>query len=322
MKVGGFLGILLTVVASGALLASPADAAKSKKSPSKAVPVTVASASASSSGPNELVTATATCPKGKIVVGGGFSAPPVIEAGSPTDINLVYKSLRVSARSWRVSAVRDDSLGAGPAVALTSLAYCRTPNLGSKAVKKAGASKKKKKKQLSITKVSAVSPPTPLSSIATATATCPGKLKPLSGGFSSSPPPDLGGAPSFPRFFSDFRSRSNAWTASALHSGSTLGTLTVTSVAYCASPASTQVTGSAVAPAAVPGAIAVVQATSQACPKGRSLVGGGFSHSPPSAGGPIAYPTDSRAVEGSWVAGAMNLGPYSAADLGSRGYCL
>src|SRR6266540_2545290 len=110
------IGVALLVVP---LLLGVATADAKKKKP-KSPPVTTVSAAQSTSRDNQQVTATATCPPGLIAVGGGFQSPPVLDAGAPTDLNLVYESRRAGDGAWQVSGVREDTGAAGPDLPLTA----------------------------------------------------------------------------------------------------------------------------------------------------------------------------------------------------------
>jgi hypothetical protein len=182
---------LLALAAAGALVLAPA--ADAKKKP-KATPVIVRTATDTTTGAGQLATATATCPKGTIALGGGLSAPALISGSSVNDIHLLYESRRSGPGSWIVSGIRVDNGGAGPALSLVASVQCRSPKLKpKKAAKKASSSgsKKKKKKKLSISEVTSTSPLVPTGTPATATASCPGKGRAISGGFSSSPLPTV-----------------------------------------------------------------------------------------------------------------------------------
>lgn len=307
--------LLVALVSLGALVAAPAALAKKKGKAPKPTPVLTATGTASTSVDNQPAVATAVCPPGKVVVGGGFASPTVVAGGNVTDLNLIHESRRLTPTSWEVSAVREDTGGAGPTLTLTAFAYCRTNKLKQKA-----SAKKKKKKKLNITETSATSPPAGSAATATANAVCPGKQKALSGGFSSSPQPVLSGTLAFPIFHANFRSAPNAWTAGLVNSGST--PRTVTSFVYCSSSAaSTQTTQTAALGASAPGAIVSATATTPACPKSRSLIGGGFNDTPASGGGPIAILTDSKAAGRQWTHAAFNLGT-SPGSITALGYCL
>jgi hypothetical protein len=99
------------------LAAAPALAKKKhKKHKAAGNPlVTVAAAGNTATNPGVISDATASCPAGTVVLGGGFSAP--FNASGQL---VVYQSYRSSPSAWSASAV--NSAGAG---AVTAYAYCR-----------------------------------------------------------------------------------------------------------------------------------------------------------------------------------------------------
>lgn len=317
----GTLSVVATVAALGALVVAPAaDAAKGKKKKPKGTPVTVVTASATTTADNQPLAVTATCPAGKIAVGGGFSSPPAFAMGTASDLHLIYESRRSTPNSWLVSAVREDGGATGNTLTLTASVHCRSPKLTQKPKPqgKAGAAKKKKKK-LSISEVSTTSSPVGASTEASAAASCPANSKLIGGGFSSAPTPVLGGGPSaFPFFWANYSSAPNSWSASMTNSGATLRT--VTGYAYCARGLNpVQTFGSAALP--VSGGAFISTASASSCSKERALLGGGFIHSPASiAGGTIPVITESIAVGRAWNASALNLSAV-AGMVGARGYC-
>lgn len=303
---------VLVGVALGAFLIAPAAEAKKKKV--KVAPIIVATGSATSTVDDQAIVATATCPKGKIAVGGGFSSERFPPSGALSDLNIIYESRRTSERSWNVLAVREDASSSGPALTVTASVYCRTPKLKPKGSAKAVAAKtkqKKKKKKLVITQASATSPALgAMNSVQTATAACPGNQKVLSGGFSSAPPPELGGSNSIPVIWQSYANAPHSWITSATQGGAVVPH-TVTSYAYCARKANTtSVSGTAQLAGAAAGNFPSGSATTGPCPKARRLVGGGFNHPQVALpGGPVFYITESRATASRWTAGAVNALP-------------
>ena len=119
--------------------------------------------------PHQLLTATATCPPGTRAVGGGFSgAPGGIE---PT---VVTESRRSGGKSWIASGLRASPLTTATG-SLTAIVRCRSgaPKIGEVAA--------------STTLPAATGPGD--HPRATTTATCPGKRRAISGGFSSEADP-------------------------------------------------------------------------------------------------------------------------------------
>ena len=305
--------ILIAVSALSMLLWAPAATAKKKKKAPKPTPVTKVTVSDTTTADNEPVDLVASCPAGTIVVGGGFISSSFPNPGLVQDLNIVYDSRRLSPTSWHLGAVREDSGPAGNALTITAEAYCRTPKLKSKP-------KAKKKKKLALTEVSAVGPAVGSGVISSATASCSGKQRPISGGFSSSPPPTLSGGLSFPFVFANFRSSATGWTASLTNSGAT--PRTVTSFAYCSAVARTsEVTGTAALPGSTGAGNAHASATTNRCPKTRNVVAGGFSHTAPAVGTAIPIITESTIVGKTVKESAFNFTP-TPGTLGSHGYCL
>jgi hypothetical protein len=315
----GLVAILVPVLIG----AASAEAKKKHKKP-KSPPVTVVSASKSTSADNQQVTVTASCPSGLISVGGGFLSPPLLVAGAPTDLNVVYESRRAGDSAWQVSAVREDSDANGPDLGIVASVDCRTAKLAAKkpAGKKATVAnkmKKKKQKTLRITEVSASGASAPTSGAqAEATASCPPGTQALGGGFSSSPAPDLSAHASFPYFWADYRTSPTSWRAAY----SNIGTIarTVTTYADCAAGLNiSETNGSATLPASgttVSGATALTPP----CPTGKALLGGGFNDTPASMTSALALLKGSSADNGSWGVAALN-GAAVGGTLGSFGYC-
>jgi hypothetical protein len=104
------------------------------------------------------------------------------------------------------------------------------------------------------------------------------------------------------------------------NSGPTLRS--VTSYAYCALGATTiETSGSATLPASVPGLIRTASALTPACPKGRSLVAGGFDNGTIGAGTALPFLTESLSAGRSWRSSDFNLSTF-AGTIGATGYCL
>jgi hypothetical protein len=294
---------LVSLLAAALFAAAPAAAKKKAKSP----PLTTASATQTTSSDNQQLTVTAHCPSGLIAVGGGFLSPPVLDAGTPTDIALVYESRRAGDGAWQVSAVREDEGSTtGPDLPLTAIVDCRSAKLkAKKGAGKAAAAKKKKKLRVIEASAPAVAAGQD-GAQASAIATCPGKTKALGGGFSSSPTPSaLSPGSAFPYFWSNHRTSPTTWSAAISNVGSTART--VTSYVYCAAGLKiAETTASVSLPASGP-TVAAATATSPACPKGRALLGGGFNNTPATDGGAIALLTGSSPVGGTWQLGTLNL---------------
>src|SRR3954452_20939354 len=132
MREKGIFRVVVAVLVLPLLFGVASAEAKKKHKKPKSPPVTVVSASKSTSSDSEQVSVTASCPAGLIAVGGGFLSPAAFDSGSPTDLNLVYESRRISDTSWQVSAVREASGGPGPDLPLTASADCRSRALPAK----------------------------------------------------------------------------------------------------------------------------------------------------------------------------------------------
>lgn len=135
-------------------------------------------------GPSFLTTVspTATCPQGQRVISGGFQDSPADPTASPGAFATENKL--VGPNGWQATFLR----GGGPSTQdqVTVNAYCRKPPKG----KKTRSGKRKKVKTLPriLTEV-ATTTPTPSSEGASGTATtppCSGKLRGVSGGFTTS----------------------------------------------------------------------------------------------------------------------------------------
>ena len=295
-----------------------ADAKKKKKKP-KSPPVTLVSATKTTSADGELATVTATCPAGKIAVGGGFTSPLLFSGTTLTDLYIVYESRRSGDNSWVVSGGREHSGGPAPPVPLTATVDCRSTTLSTKKSKKASASKKKKRKVLRVSEVSATGSAAVTGAESTATAACPPGTQAIGGGYSSSPAPHLTGSNTFPVFFESYRSSPASWLSSFLESGS--APRTVTSYAYCAAGLKlSQTNASFTIPASSMAGIESKTLPTPRCPKGLALLGGGFSSTMPASMGPLPIWTRSGAAGAIWEVGMFNLS-LAADALNSFGYC-
>ena len=319
MRERGIFRIVVVALLVPLLLGVAAADAKKKKKKPKSPPVTVVSATKSTSADGELATVTATCPAGKIAVGGGFTSPLLISGTALTDLHIVYESRRIGDSSWEVSGGREHSSGAAPSVPLTAIADCRSTTLSTKKPKKASAAKKKKRKVLRITEVSATGAPAATAQQSTATATCPVGTQAIGGGFSSTPDPKLTGSSSFPVFFADYRSSPTTWFSGFTNSGAI--NHSVTSYAYCAAGLNPrETTVSFTVPASSMAGIQSKTLPSPSCPKGLALLGGGFNSTAPTSGGPLPIWTRSGPAGPTWEIGMYNLSPVED-SLTSLGYC-
>jgi hypothetical protein len=151
--------------------------------------------------PFEESSATASCPGGMRLVGGGFQRTNFITEGG----NYVTSSRAVSDRAWRVSGSAFGTFGGE----LTAIAYCR---LGKKPL---------------LTEVSSATTVPRSSYGATSTPACPGRRVLVSGGFSTSAPQSS--------FFADgFVNSARGWTAGIFNA---FGPETqLTGYGYCHAP--------------------------------------------------------------------------------------
>jgi hypothetical protein len=164
-------------------------------------------------------TATAVCPSGEKLVGGGFQT---LSGPASSDWTLVEENLSRGAGAWTASAVNNS----GVQNAVTAHAYCmsgiRTPTLVSAT------------NSLGVGLYGSSSSTTPA---------CPrpkkpkkGKKKPkkprqllAAGGFSAPPPSPAAVTP----FFTDSRIGSGGWLATAVNANASVGPLSVTSQGVC-----------------------------------------------------------------------------------------
>jgi hypothetical protein len=245
--------------------------------------------------PHQLLTATATCPGGTRAVGGGFS-------GSPGGIEptVVTESRRSGGKSWIVSGLRASPLTTATG-SLTAIVRCRR-----------GAPK-----------ISEVAESTSLPAAtgpgdhprATATATCPGKRRAISGGFSSEADPKQALAV-LPQQ-SQRTSKGRAWSFTASHNNPAPRQLTA--YAYCARARIKAKTGSV----SLSGDLTTKSADTPPCGAGLAPVAGGFLTSPATlaGGGDIVFVLASMPQGGGWRATGLHSGAKSTGKLQSFAYC-
>ena len=221
MREKGIFRIVVLALLLPLLLGVAAADAKKKKKP-KSPPVTVVSATKSTSADGELATVTATCPAGKIAVGGGFTSPLLVSGTTLTDLYIVYESRRIGDNSWQVSGGREHSGGAAPSVPLTATVDCRSTTLSTKKPKKASAAKKKKRKVLRITEVSATGAPAATAQQSSCHGHLPGRHPGDRRGLLLDARSEPDGLNSFPVFFADYQSSPTSWLSGFTESGSSL----------------------------------------------------------------------------------------------------
>jgi hypothetical protein len=259
--------------------------------------ITQVSATAPTGAERTDTTSTATCPNGTRVIGGGFSSPL-----TATSLQLPSFSRAVLPSSWQVQAAEDHSPGSGGS--LTAYAFCEKP-----LKPKAKGKKKKKPKLAPITEATGSGMLSGF--LGSATATCPGNLKALSGGFEV---PSL----STGRFILPVESRRsapNAWRASALRFGPPA--VPITAYAYCGTE--TTVESAAQGSVGLPSG----SVTSPPCTGGSKLAAVGFAQTAATGSGGTrasiyaAVPIDALTARVSAEAISSTPTPTTAA-----GYCL
>jgi hypothetical protein len=261
-------------------------------------------------GDGETATASATCPAGTVVVGGGFTTPPVASGQGI----IVLSSFRSSPVDWTVSGVVS-----GDRKAITAHGYCRNT------------------RGRAITDVSTSATVSRAGQVTSLTSSCPsGKL--IAGGFESTRA-QLQGHMLWPQ--ASWATSSSAWTVTVLPIEA--GDRTLTAHAYCMArikqPAIVSQTSSG-----APGQLGTVESNSPSCPstknkkakkKGKKrrkrkvrpkqLSAGGFAvplDLTPEA--PLLVITDSRiGTGGTWLAKATNRSLGSTPpSITSQGICL
>lgn len=289
------IALCLAAVALLALGSSPAPATK-KKAP-KPGKLKTTTATVSTTTDDQVATATATCPAKTTAVGGGFVAGSLSAGGSLTDANGLLESRRASSRSWRVTAIRVDTGGAGPALPLTAEVYCRSA--AGKISEAAGTT--------SIPN----SAPIPYS----ASVGCPLARPAVAGGFLLVPP-DAGNFSALLLAEVPVGAVGRTSRGLAIFAGS----LSVGSYAYCrkGGKAPTSLTASASLPATLD---AVASATTPACPAKLLAFGGGFAGPPFQPGTPLPLLLESRRAGNAWRASAARLGSGTPGQFSAFAVC-
>jgi hypothetical protein len=247
-------------------------------------------ATGSATGREAIATATATCPKGTKVAGGGFAAPSSIAV-----VGLVYESVKVGQRSWRASAQLLD-LGAPSTLTLTTYVYCRAhfPHTD------------RRSSTLPTSGTPQVGP--------TGSATCRRAAEAVAGGFTMPPPLQSSMVSSI--FFDSMRSANNAWDARVVTGPA--GPSNFTSEVYCSRkiPAPVQASASS-APNATDFTISTASAS---CEDGLAPAAGGFSQ-PDSGLASFLIVFESRRVGANWQVSGLHTGNSPAVTLNSFAYC-
>jgi hypothetical protein len=285
--------MLTAICAVLVAMAAVAETASAKSSPGGGPPpsaVEEASASSQVSGDGSTTSATATCPGGTKVAGGGFDAP-----SSPDVIALVYESVRVSHHAWRSSVQLFDP-GTPNTLTLTTYVYCR--------------------RHVPETRTSASTVPTDgqLGVGPTASAVCPSGEQALAGGFAMPPPfvhPTVAAL-----IFDSARDGVSGWDARVVTGPAKPGSLT--SEVYCSDKV--------VAPVEADGVSAPNESDSTRttvaarCPAGLSPAIGGFSQ-PDSDPSSLFFVDSSKRVGDSWQVSGLHVGSDPAVTLDAFAYC-
>jgi hypothetical protein len=290
---------LILVLGVGLLLATsaiPATGASAAKAGRAAHAVQVVTRSATIQlPPHQLLTATATCPPGMRALGGGFS-------GSPGGIEptVVTESRRSGGRSWIASGLRASPLTTTSG-SITSFVQCRR---GAPKIREVSAA----------TSLPAATGPGDHPR-ATVTATCPGKKRALSGGFSSEADPKQ--ALSVLPQQSQRVAKGRAWSFTATHNNPAPRQLTA--YAYCALSRVATRRGSV----SLTGDLTTKSADTRPCGAGTLPVSGGFITSPATlaGGGDTVFVLASMPQGHSWRATGLHSGAKSTGKLQSFAYC-
>jgi hypothetical protein len=234
-------------------------------------------------GANTQGTAQANCPRGSVVISGGFGQTPTADLSTGHYVN-VHDSHRQGARAWTVSGVQ---FGSGTST-LTAFAYCRPQKKPRQVIKNVPL--------LAAARYEA-----------SAKATCPDGLKPISGGFTV---PRLIGSTSTFLTQSEILGK-RQWVVTGVRSSTSASADgTVTAYAYCVNgkrPKSKTktVTGvSAVTPKAP------LSADTSSCAKGSGAISGGLEAPYHQLGANRGVPlvTDSFLIGNAWRVRALPFG--------------
>jgi hypothetical protein len=289
-----------------AFVATPALAKKKhKKKPASLGPVvTVSAVGNTTTAQGEQSTATATCPVGTQVVGGGFSAPLVSDT-----IVVPHTSFRSSAASW--TAVGHNRRGTG---AITAYAYCRNTakNPVSDVAESFGLTTNGEAKTLS--------------------PSCPAGTQLIGGGFEAT---SGTGGTEFVVLQANFASSPSTWTVTGVNN--VPSPKTITAHAYCMTGIKPPAIVSQISTGVVD-ELAALLSTTPVCPAPKKqkkskkhkrkkpvtqlLSAGGFTG--PIAGDPIAVYGESRiGATGGWLASGTNgSGDPGSLSVTSQGVCL
>ena len=276
--------LAVAIVVALALSATPASGAKG------ATKLRTGTATANVSSAFGVASATAVCPKGTKVLGGGYTTS--VPAVGSHWLN-VYESQRSGGRGWSVSAAE----AFGGSDTLTAYAYCAPLNVKIRA----------RSEQAAI--------PATAGSGTVVQALCPKGNIALSGGFSTEPA-TASDSSLISRSVGAARSR---WVVDATRLAGAAAR-SVFAHAYCAPKAKL---ATRFEDAAVAGPLGSTHtAVSPGCPKGTGLTGGGFATSTPVGGllnSALVYETK-RAGSG-WTSSATPSSAATSITLVTNAYC-
>ena len=286
---------LLVLLGTGLLLISSATVAQAKKGPAKTGGSLITRSTTVPLPPHQLQTATATCPGGTRAVGGGFSGEP-----GGLEPTVVTESRRSGNKSWIASGLRASALTTTTG-SVTAIVRCRS---GAPKIREVAAS----------TSLPAATGPGdhPKASVS---ATCPGKLRAISGGFASEV--DAKQALVVLPQQSQRIAKGRAWSFTASHNNPAPRQLTA--YAYCArARVKTQK-----ASASLTGDLTTKNADTSPCGD-LPPVAGGFLTSPASlaGGGDSVFVLASMPQGRGWRATGLHSGGKSTGSLKSFACCL
>jgi hypothetical protein len=243
----------------------------------------VAAGTTSLTGANSPGTAQANCPRDTVAISGGFGQTPAADLTSGHYVN-VHDSHRFGARAWKVSGVQYGSATS----TLTAYAYCR-------------AQKKPREIAKSVPLLAAARYE------ATAVATCPGGLHPISGGFTV--PQLIGSTSTFLTEAEIFGK--HQWVVHGVRSSTSASSDgVVTAYAYCAKGKRPKSKIKTVAALSAMTPKSPFTADTSACPKGTKPISGGLRAPYSQAGNNRGVPvvTDSLLIGSAWRVGALAFG--------------
>lgn len=296
-----YLGAVLAsaLLAFATVSQADPDATGAKKKRKTISPVKTRTATGTTSQNRQLLSVIATCPRRTALIGGGFNSG-IATTGGSADLHVLYEAHRLGRRQWIVSGARLDANSSGNQLDLTSHAQCR-------------ARKKLAESTASVPLLGGV-----LTSATTA-ASCPGKKRAVSGGFSLTPSPFVANPdPGVILVSENRRSSSRSWTVSASQFSPTQRTLTV--FAYCAPGKAPKERSSTAFLAG--NTLSTAGSDTPPCPRALRPVSGGFLTAVPSTTSSVGLFVSSVPTGASWHSLAIQTADATGADATTFGYCL